>query len=647
MKGRLVVLLLALLAWTGAVGARLHRVQVVDHDKYIRKAGEQQQRDVTLVPPRGAIVDANGRELALSVAVDSVFALPQQIDDPQAVAGSLAETLRVDREALAAKLTGKRRWVWVARQLDPAVAAEVRERDHRGIGFVQESKRFYPMGPLAGPVLGFVGTDHTGLGGLEAQYNGAVSGEPVRRTLLNDALNGRVVAPGFSFIDAEPGAELQLNLDAGVQYIVERELARAAEEHNAKSASAVFLDPASGAILAMASYPAFDPNRFSTYPKNLWRNRPAQDAYEPGSTFKMVTAAAVLERNLVDPMDVFDCEMGAITLERTRIRDHKPFGLLTFGQVIAKSSNVGSIKAGLLAGKEGIHEQIRALGFGSLTGVDLPGENSGIVRPLQRWARHEVAYASIGHGVSVTVLQLARAFAAVANGGYLVEPHVVKAVGGRAQPGGERIGPVWAPATARTLLRLLEAVVEEGTGRKAAVPGYRVAGKTGTAQKALPGVGFAANAYVASFAGFAPSRSPRIVGVIALDEPQGRYHGGDVAAPVFAAILRQALPLLRVPTEDGSTPWAPQVALTQEPEKAGGEVAPVRTQRAQSSIRDGRLPDFSGLSARQAIHLSAELGLRPVLEGNGFVRAQMPPAGVRLQRLEDPLHLWLATEAGL
>jgi cell division protein FtsI/penicillin-binding protein 2 len=508
MRTRVALFVLAVFAWGGGLAVRLYQVQIAEHAEYRSRAQSQHYDEVELTPPRGTIYDREGRELAVSVEVDSVGARLHS-SDVQAVAKAITGVTGGSADELAKRLRPDK-WSWIERHVEPAVAESLKALDLPGVVFPKQSKRFYPMQSLAGPLLGFVGTDHDGLAGLEAAYNDVVAGKQVERTLLTDALRGRAVAPGMSFLDARPGDDLHLTIDVGIQYIVERELARAMAVHSAKTATAVFMNPQTGAVYAMASLPAFDPNHFAESPPERWRNRVIQDAYEPGSTMKMVTAAAVLEANVLDPLDVLDCEMGSITLGATTIRDHRPFGLLTFRDVIANSSNVGAIKAGVLAGAEPLARQIEGFGFGELTGIDLPGESRGIVRPVERWSRHEVAYASIGHGLSVTPIQLARAFAAIANGGRLIQPYVVQAVGSRAveMPAGNG-QPVLSPAANRTLLRLLEAVVEEGTGKAAAVDGYRVAGKTGTAQKVVAG-GYATDLHVASFAGFAPSRKPSV-----------------------------------------------------------------------------------------------------------------------------------------
>lgn len=557
MRSRVLLVAAAGLLWCGAIAARLYVLQVARYDHYRLKAERQQQTVVELDPPRGTIYDAHGRELAVSVEVQSAWADPSDLDDPQATARALAPVLGTDASTLARRLGRDGNFVWLARKLDPAVAAAIERLHLRGIHFLPESKRCYPMRELAAQVLGYVGTDNQGLAGLELRYNREVAGRPGKRTLLRDARRGTVIAPGLASAEPEPGRNLYLTLDSTIQHIVERELAKAVALHRAKGASMVILDPSSGAVLAMASYPPFDPNRYADYPKELWRNRAIADAYEPGSTFKVVTAAAALGNGVVSPDDVFDCGMGGITLYNIRIRDHKPYGRLTFADVIAKSSNVGVIKTALLLGDERLYGMIRALGFGRQTGIDLPGEGAGILAPLKSWRPLTKAYVAFGQGIAVTPLQLARALAAVANEGRLVTPYVVAAVGNgesierRRRP--ER-GPAEAPQplrpeTARVLTGLLERVVTVGTGKPAAIPGYAVAGKTGTAQK--PGVGgYSHHSYVPSFIGFAPADHPAIVGVVAVDEPQGfAYYGAQVAAPVWGDVVREVMLYLGVHPE--------------------------------------------------------------------------------------------------
>jgi cell division protein FtsI (penicillin-binding protein 3) len=571
LKSRLIIVVVVLGIWGGLIAARLYHLQITEHERYRGIAQEQQLDELTLTPPRGAILDSRGRELAVSVAVESAFVDAQTVKRPQALLDAIREHPELDAGAAEAGIERGRSFTWVGRKLDPKVSDALKARKLSGLHFASESRRCYPMGRLAGQVLGFVGLDPRGLEGLEARYERQLAGSAVERTVMRDALRGTLLFPGSGFSEAEPGLDLQLTLDATLQHIVERELRAAVERHNAASASAVFLDPSTGAILAMASVPDFDPNEFNRASKESWRNRAVTDVYEPGSTFKVITAAAALEANLVDPTDVFDCENGGVVVAGKRIDDHHPFGDLTFSEIMAESSNVGAIKIYQLAGDQALYEQIRAFGVGDLTGIELPGESAGIVHPVESWGKRGGAYISFGQGISMTVLQLANVFAAIANGGHIYQPYVVAGLGrdGRYEEPVERpvlLGRPISPATARSLERILEGVVDEGTGKRAGVPGYRVAGKTGTAQMAIPG-GYAPNSFIASFAGFAPARNPAFVGVIRVDEPRGFYHGGDVAAPVFGAIAEQALFYMGVPPDrEAPALWPGELLAASEAE---------------------------------------------------------------------------------
>ena len=554
--------------WLLLIAGRLYHLQVMRYDHYASKAGRQQLRVITLDPPRGTIYDARGRELAVSIQVDSVYAVPPEIDDPVATAAALARLIPdLDREKLARQLASDdREFVWVARKLDPPAADKVRALELAGVYFLPETKRYYPMGDLAAQVLGYVGTDNHGLAGLELVYDREITGKPGKRTVLRDARQGTVASPYLFSSEPEPGHDLYLTLDATIQHIAERELAKAIEERHAKRGSAIFLDPTTGGVLAMASYPPFDPNDFGSYPAESWRNRAIADVYEPGSTFKIITAAAALEAGVVREDETIDCQMGGINLWKgIRVRDHKPYGLLTFTQVIAKSSNVGVIKVAQRVKDDRFYRTIRDFGFGRQTGIDLPGESGGILHPVERWGPIAKAYISFGQGVSVTPLQLAAAAAAIANGGALLKPHVVEAVSrGETRLAKYSLPPVLSrpvsPQTALRLTHLLEEVVLEGTGKSAAVAGYRVAGKTGTAQIPVRG-GY--RGYLPSFLGFAPADRPVLVGLVAIAEPQGgEYYGAQVAAPAFGAITRQVLLYRGVhPERDRPSVWPGQMVM--------------------------------------------------------------------------------------
>jgi cell division protein FtsI (penicillin-binding protein 3) len=653
MKGkglsRIAVALCLFGLWVIGIGARLYQLQIVQHDDFEKRADRQQQRVLALDPPRGTIYDVAGRELAVSVEVESLAAVPRDVKDAAATARSLARVLELDAAKLQRQLESDREFVWLARKLDPPVVERVRALELKGLRFLPESKRYYPLRALAASVLGYVGTDNKGLAGLEAEYDAEIKGRLGRRTVLRDARRGTVGVPDLDSLDPQPGRDIHLTLDASLQYVVERELEATVQKFSAKSGAAVFLDPRTGAVRAMATYPSFDANDYRSYHEEERRNRPVMDAYEPGSTFKMITGVAALEANAVDPSDVFDCQQGSIQLYGIRINDHKPFGMLSMRDVLAQSSNVGAIKIGLAAGQERLYGTLRAFGFGEPSGVDLPGESPGIVRTLDRWVPAAKAYASFGQGLSVTAIQLAAAFAAAGNGGKLLRPYVVAAIdeAGPTGSGHERrelhskptlVRQVASAATLRSMDRMLQAVISDGTGKAAGVPGFVVAGKTGTSEKAGKG-GYVAGRYIASFAGYAPARDPILAGVVVIDEPRGgQYHGGDVAAPIFGAVARQALldagttPSRDVPErwprerEAEPSPDARDTVLASVAADASTQVSTAVNAAVDASV-GAVAPDLVGLTAREALRVARVRGVVARVRGQGFVVEQQPGAG--------------------
>ncbi len=621
-RARSITLLALAGVWLVAIAWRLVDLQVRKHETYRQRAEEQQQDIVVLSPPRGTIYDARGRELAVSVEVGSAAADPTMVEDPAVVARALDGVAGGAATKLAADLATDRRFVWIERKLEPERAAAVRELDLGGVFLLPESKRYYPLGRLAAQVLGYVGTDNSGLAGLEFLYDAEVASEPGKRRVVRDAKRGTVLLPNLDE-EPTPGQDLHLTLDAAIQHVVERELAAAIASSGARGGVVVVLEPATGAILAMASQPSFDPNDFAASPRRHWRNRAVEDAFEPGSTFKMLTLAAALEAGVVDPLETIDCEMGGTVVAGARIDDHARFGMLTTRQIIAKSSNVGAIKLGAAAGRQRLYDTIRAFGFGRRTGVDLPSENAGIVWPLDQWSQRAPAYISFGHGISVTALQMTRAFAAIANGGRLMEPYVVARLGDGPARAPRLAGQPIAPSSVLQVRSMLESVVLEGTAKSAALDGHRAAGKTGTAQKVVRGRGYVDGKYVASFIGFAPIKQPALVAAIVLDEPWPRYHGGEVAAPVFRKIASQALLYLGIEPDrdDAPRPPAPPARVARA-ERPSAMPRPVTA--------GGAVPDLRGLSARQAVSVSADLGLRLTLVGHGAVARQEPPPGTAL-----------------
>jgi cell division protein FtsI (penicillin-binding protein 3) len=642
-------LVIALSLWASVVVARLAELQLAEGGRYRARAQRQQERRIEISPLRGSIFDREGRPLAVSVEVASVYAIPDEVARPADAARVLSSRLGVPEATLFARLTQKKGFVWLARKVDRPAAAAVRAEKIPGVYLVQETKRFYPKGSLAAAVIGYVGTDDKGLGGLEHFYDRTIRGKPGEIVALTDARRstyGRADARNGR--PPQEGASLVVSLDSGIQFAAERELALAVSETQARSGVLVLLDPSDGSILAMATAPGFDPNDYGRYPADARRNRAVADAHEPGSTFKIVTGALGIENALVDLDEAISTGDGTIRIGNTTISEHdgKRFGALTLAGVFEHSSNVGIIRVGLRLGPQRLWEGSNALGVGRPTGVDLPGENAGIFRRPERWSALSNAAVSMGQEVSVTPLQLARVAAAIANGGRLVTPRLVRRIAhpnGRVEtlspPAGER---VLSEATARTIRALLVGAVERGTGRKAAIPGFVVAGKTGTAQKAGVG-GYQPGRYVSSFVGMAPSENARVVGLVLIEEPRGRYYGGDIAAPVFARVVSQALGILRVAPEEQRLP---ETLLASNPSEkihypAGVVPASVRSAFEPEpsapapapptpAVRGGA-PSALGLSARQALALFARQGIDARFEGSGFVVIQDPPPGAPIR----------------
>ena len=640
-------LALFLLLWASVVVARLADLQIVEGNRYRARAQRQQERRIEVSPLRGSIFDRDGRPLAVSVEVSSVYAIPDDVRDPVETARALAKHLDVPQPTLVAKLTQKRGFVWIARKIDRNAATALKKAKIRGIHLVPETKRFYPKGSLASAVLGYVGLDDKGLGGLEHSYDHTIRGKPGEVIALTDARrstygegevrNGR---------PPEEGASLVVSLDSGIQFAAEQALSEAVAEANAKSGVAILLDPSDGSVLAMASAPGFDPNDYKRYPAEARRNHAIADAHEPGSTFKIVTGAVALENSVVTLEETIDTGDGTIRIGNAVIseHDHKQFGALNLAGIFEHSSNVGIIRVGLRLGPERLWAGANALGVGRPSGIDLPGENSGIFRKPERWSMLSNATISMGQEVSLTPLQLARVGAAIANGGLLVRPHLVRRIAhpdGRVEnieaPAGER---VLSEETSRRIRDILVGVVDHGTGKKAAIPGFVVAGKTGTAQKAGVG-GYMPGRYVSSFVGFAPSDNPRVVGLVLIEEPRGaRYYGGDIAAPVFSRVVSQALGILRIAPEEQRLPESVLASAPGEkiryPEgvvpasvRSEGDALPVpsSSEGAGEVYSGDGVPSAVGLSARQALALFARHGLAVHVIGSGFVVEQSPRAG--------------------
>ncbi len=633
-----VLILAALLAVAfGGLTGRLAWLQVVKRGELAQLAERQYSRTLVLHAQRGPIVDRQGTPLATSTPTESLFVQPRAVDDPVRVAARLAPLIGVPEPDVHAALTSARPFVWLRRKLPPAVAAEVRALREPGLGFLPEPLRLYPNRELAAHVVGFEGVDG-GLEGIERAFDAELAGTPGKALVGRDAL-GREVTAQQVLRAPRPGHGVMLTIDRTIQYIAEREIDAAYRRTGSKAAMAVVLEPRTGDVLAVAIRPTFNPNTFLAVPsKDYWRDRAITDPFEPGSTFKVIMAAAALEEGVVRPDDRIYGENGSITLARTTIHDWKKYGWLTFSEVLQKSSNVGSIKVGLALGRDRYYRYMSAFGFGATTGVGLPGESRGQLRDPGRWSALSLPTMSIGQEVSVTALQMVAAFGAVANGGTLMQPRLVRATFDAEGNEVRRFEPravrqVISSETARILTRILVKVVEAGTGHNAAIPGYEVAGKTGTAQKLDPTTRRYSRAPgVLSFIGFAPADDPRFVMLVMLDEPKNEKWGSEAAAPIFSAIGREALRYLEVPPRD--TQPVQIVTGSGEGRADGampGLVRLVSTAPPVDPTGPRVMPDLAGQTLRHALAALAPLEVAVEIEGQGQVVQQMPRPGQPLE----------------
>ncbi|MCP9472258.1 MAG: penicillin-binding protein 2 [Nitrospira sp.] len=548
-RGRRFFTILLLLSGFGVVLSRLVTLQVLQAAELTAKADRQHQTTVSVEGVRGAIVDRHGKVLAMNLEVPSVYGVPTVLDSPAQTARELAPLLHVRREELERKLRQQRGFVWLARKVDPDRRHLVeRVSSIEGVGVKMEGRRFYPKGPLLSHVLGFAGMDGEGLEGIERRYEKELRGEKRAIVLQKDA-RGRAVFPkGLSEEPVPaPGHQLVLTIDEVIQYIAEKELEEAVARSRAKSGTVIVLDPASGALLALAVSPRFNPNAIAGLDPDRWRNRAVADAYEPGSTMKAILAAAAIEEGVMTPTALVYGEQGRLAVSNTVIHDHEKLGWMSFAQVVQKSSNVGAAKVGMALGEERLYRYLRAFGFGERTEIDLPGETAGLLKNPKEWGKRTAASVSIGQEIGVTPIQMVSAMAAIANGGILMKPYVVSEIRDahgrlikRVLPSAKR--RVISPETARTVTSILEGVVTDGTGSKAAIDGFRVAGKTGTAQKIDPRTrAYSTTKFVSSFAGYVPAEDPKLAMIVVIDEPSGEAWGGTVAAPVFRRVGEQVL----------------------------------------------------------------------------------------------------------
>ena len=563
-RGRILLIVALIGLGFALIAGRLVYLQVIDRANLAARAERQQQRVVTLESKRGTIFDRRKRELAVSLEVESVYGVPSDIENPRQMAQQLSRILREDPKTLERRLASDKHFVWISRKVEPGRAAKVKDLGSKDVGFRFESRRFYPKKTLAGSVLGFTGMDNEGLEGLERSYDKELRGVSGWVLAEKDAV-GRTVfpgGPGFQYRLPKAGNDVILTIDEVIQHIADRELERAVTTARAKGGVCIVMDPGTGELLALSvatahGRPAFNPNEPQQYKSGEWRNRGVTDVFEPGSIFKVVLAAAALEEKVVHPLEKIDCSAGSIKIADRVINDAHRNGVLTFTDVIADSSNVGTIKVALRLGKERFAKYITAFGFGRKTGVDLPGEIPGLLKDRRLWSGVSIGSIAIGQEIGVTPIQMAAAYGALANGGMLMKPYLVSQIVDQGGGVGKKFAPqpvgrVITQDTCAKVSRMLQRVVAYGTGQQAKPTGYSAAGKTGTAQKIDPRTGlYSKKEYVSSFVGFVPAASPRLVILVMVDTPEGDIYGGTVAAPVFRAVAEQSLAYLQVAPDDG------------------------------------------------------------------------------------------------
>lgn len=629
MRKRITQLFLIMGAFLLFLIGRLAWIQFVNGDKLSTEALENRMDDIKVPAKRGTIYDRNGKELVISISSDTVYAIPPEIKKPAETAKKLAEILGLKYEEIYKKITKRSNFVYIQRKVDPEISKKIKKLELPGIDIVEESQRSYPNGNLASHVLGFVGIDNYGLNGIEVTMEKELAGVPGRILVEKDSLGREIPQALHQYKPPQPGNSLVLTIDETIQYFVERELDNIVETYNPKSATIIVMEPKTGGILAMGNRPDFNPNKYGEYPQTSWRNPAIWLNYEPGSTFKVITAAAALEEGVVKPESRF-YDPGYVVVSGERIkcwRYPRAHGSQSFEEVAQNSCNPGFIQVGLDLGRERFYKYIKAFGFGQKTGIPLVGEAKGIVIPEKQVKNINLATISIGQSISVTPIQLITAISAVANDGVLMKPQLVKEIRDsqghlvrKIEP--EPVRQVISRSTARQLAGILEKVVSQGTGKNAYMEEYPAAGKTGTAQKAGKG-GYSSGKYIASFAGFAPVENPQVAILVVIDEPQGgTYYGGQIAAPVFKNVARDVLRYLNV---------RPRVSKTELEEK--------------EKRKEVIVPDLINMPLTEAQDILRKAGLASNLEGSGqWVLNQQPKGGAKVLE-KTPVILYVGPEA--
>ncbi|MBN2466776.1 MAG: penicillin-binding protein [Deltaproteobacteria bacterium] len=628
---RLVVILLIFISFLTIIGIRAYQLQILKRPTLFQKAERQGKQRVELKSSRGVVYDRNHNELAVSVEVDSVYAHPGQVVEPRKTAVVLGDLLEEDSKKIHEDLRSSSPFRWLKRGISPARREEVESKRLAGVCCVKESKRFYPHCEIGGHLLGFVGEDGYGLEGLECKYDSCLAGESAYLVVERDGLGHQILSLCQTSLDVRDGHDLVLTVDLTVQYILEKELEKAVENAHARGGMGIVMNPKTGEVLGLALQPHFNPNNFRNASPSIWRNRAVIDCFDPGSTFKVFLAAAALEENVISPEEVIDCENGSYQVADRTIHDVHKYENLTFVEVLAFSSNIGAVKISERLDDATFYQYIRAFGFGDKTGMDLPAESAGLVRPYQQWRDIDMRTISFGQGIAVTALQLINGLCVIANGGYLMRPYIVKEVVTKKGETLMRNYPhvirnVISEKTCQTIRDLMVVVVESGTGQSARINGFPVAGKTGTAQKVDHETGsFSQSKFTGSFMGFVPAYDPRIAVLIVIDEPRGRGFGGTVAAPAFKQISEQVLNYLNVlPQYDPSIAGVEKNLSKKSLEQPGADL-----EKDQYGLHC--VPNFIGLSMRRVLQLAQSYPLTVQIEGTGRAVSQRPSPGTPLR----------------
>ena len=593
------------------LGYRSFELQVLQSEKFSAGAKKQHSRIYKMPPVRGTLFDRNKKPLATSIWATSIYLNPKEVKDPDKLARAISKPLGLSRKKLIGLTRSDKPFVWIKRGENPKTAKKIEDMGLSGVGFAEEPKRIYPNGSLLGQAIGFTNIDLKGVEGLEYGFEKILAGKPATVRIRTDGRGNRISDVLLNAKEqSTKGSDVLLTVDSNIQHITEAALEKGIKKMKADRGAALLMNPQTGEILSMASYPFFDPNRFGRFPQKTRKNLPVWMSFEPGSTLKVFLAATLLEEKMGDENTEYDCENGKRKIGPKVIKDIHGHGILTVSETITYSSNICAWKMGETLGKKKLHDSLRNFGFGETVGVDLPGEARGRIQNLRKWGDVELATISFGQGISVTAIQLATSLSSIANGGYLMKPYIVKKV---VSPEGkvlmerkpELVKRVISYDTASKVTKILEQVVENGTGKNASIPGYRVAGKTGTAQMPNPKTGtYYEKRYLSSFIGFAPADDPRLALVVIVENPREHNYGGVVAAPIFKSITEKVLFYMQIPP---------------------------RKEKLEEMV----MPDMVNKSARAVMKWAEEEEVSVRFIGSGYVVSQHPPSGKKIRRGTD------------